>query len=459
VSLRRNLSFIIAMVAAFSLAAAFSLVTLTNYLRRTSAEVVDALRSIRLIQQLEVDLLEDAQTTDPQQQAFLEMGLQQGLQKAEQYIGSENEQAALLDARQKVGKYLQSRTSMPRRQTPALDAAFASLRTLLDINAAESSQAQAAAGRWDALVNRVVVIVATALFLAVVLVLWWLWKFAFQPVLEIRDAMTSFAGGVKSSRAAEEGPDELRSIAVQFNQMADALARQHENQLVFLTGVAHDLRNPLVPLKMSASALEPGGKTPSEQSLRNVMDMIQRQVDRLDRMIGDLLDASRIEAGQLELRLEEQDARALVLEVYNLFHAASPKHELELTLPRSPVMVRCDPYRIEQVLNNVVSNAIKYSPTGGRIEIALETDVTGAIFKITDEGVGIRAEDLPFVFEPFRRFRGTAGSIPGIGLGLSIAKRIVEAHHGRIDLKSQPGKGTTFRIHLPGLGTSTREVA
>jgi two-component system sensor histidine kinase MtrB len=460
VSLRRNLSFIIALVAAFSLAAAFSLVALTSYLQHTSSEVTDALSSIRLIQRLEVDLLEHAQSSDPQRRAVLQNELQEGLQRAQQYVGSENEQAALLDARQKMEKYLNADSAlMGRVKTPELDSAYASLRKLLDINAAESSEAQATASRWDALVNRVVVVVASALFLAVVLVLWWLWKFAFQPVLEIRDAMTSFASGVKSSRAAEEGPDELRSIAVQFNQMADALARQHENQLVFLTGVAHDLRNPLVPLKMSASALGPEGKAPSDQSMRNVINVIQRQVDRLDRMIGDLLDASRIEAGQLELRLEEQDARTLVLEVYNLFHRASEKHELELVLPRAPVMVRCDPYRIEQVLNNIVSNAVKYSPKGGRIEIALESEATGAVFRITDEGIGIRPEDMPFVFEPFRRFRGTSKDVPGVGLGLSIAKRIVEAHHGRIDLKSQLGKGTTFRIYLPAAGTTSREVA
>jgi signal transduction histidine kinase len=271
--------------------------------------------------------------------------------------------------------------------------------------------------------------------------------------------MTSFAAGNRIARASERGPDELRSIAIQFNRMADALSRQYENQLVFLTGIAHDLRNPLFPIKMAASVASPDQPLPPDDKVRSMLSIVKRQVDRLDRMIGDLLDASRIEAGKLELRVESQDARSLAREVANLFEAASSKHRIELQIPEAPVPLYCDAFRIEQVLNNLVSNAIKYSPNGGRVQIGVESDSGCAVFKVTDEGMGIRDEDRPLVFEPFRRIRSADREIPGTGLGLSVARRIVEAHKGRLDLKSEFGKGSTFIVCIPANAAVSAEAA
>jgi signal transduction histidine kinase len=253
--------------------------------------------------------------------------------------------------------------------------------------------------------------------------------------------MRDFASGDRSARAPERGSAELRSIASQFNAMADSLARQRENQLAFLAGVAHDLRNPLSVLKMSTTASVPDRLA--------ILAIIQRQVDHLDRMIGDLLDASRIEAGQLELRLEQQDARNLVKDVHDLFRDVSPAHRLSVTVPDKPVILFCDALRIGQVLNNLVSNAIKYSPNGGNVEIVLQDLDDAALISVTDQGLGISSSQRQDIFEPFNRARLTKDQIPGIGLGLSVARRIVQAHNGSLELQSELGKGTTFYVRLP----------
>jgi len=179
------------------------------------------------------------------------------------------------------------------------------------------------------------------------------------------------------------------------------------------------------------------------------MSVIERQVHRLDRMIGDLLDRSRIEGGQLELRVVEYDARSIAQDAFNLFSTASTSHTLVLNVPDSQVPVRCDPFRIEQVLNNLISNAIKYSPAGGNIELSLEESPDDVQFQVSDQGMGIPEEELPYIFEPFRRVKSAKADIPGVGLGLSVVRRIIQAHSGRIEVHSLLGKGTTFRVHLP----------
>jgi two-component system, OmpR family, sensor histidine kinase MtrB len=451
-SLRRSLTAIVGVLTAFAFGTALVLIGLTSYLHRTASEVADALNSIRLIQQLEIDLLVHARSLDPFVRTGIQADTERELQNAERYIDTDTERRALHRAEKDAAAYFRRAAEIEPReaeQLPDLTAAIDSLRELLDINTAEAKRAETQAARWNDVIGRAVPFIAGALVLAVTIVLVWLWRYAFQPVLNIRDAMTDFAGGKRFARAAEQGPDELRSIAAQFNQLADTLKRQYENQLVFLTGVAHDLRNPLSPLKMSTAVLDSKGGLPPEHQIRSVAAMIARQVDRLDRMIGDLLDASRIEAGNLELRAGSHDARQLARNAFDLFESASSTHWFELKVPDYPVPIHCDAFRMEQVLNNLLSNAIKYSPAGGRVQIAAAMNSGEAVIRVTDEGVGIRSEDIPFIFEPFRRIRSANTEIPGIGLGLSIARRIVEAHKGRIEVKSEPGKGTSFAVHLP----------
>jgi two-component system, OmpR family, sensor histidine kinase MtrB len=446
-SLKLIVSIVMAAVVALAATTSVALITLTTYLHRNFEVLVSSTESIHLIDEMKVDLLRHARLGDAIERASIEAELKRRLVDAERYVADPAERTVLAQAREHVGRYLEQAQIAPLAAEPHLVPAFVALETLENTNIAQIERAIAEAARWDAL-GTALGYGSTALLLAAsAALLVWLRLFAFRQVLRIRDAMKIFASGSKETRIAEEGPEELRTIGAQFNEMADSLARQHENQLAFLAAVAHDLRTPLTSLKVSASLLGSGRRIDPGQ-VASCTDLIRRQVDYLDHMIGDLLDASRIQAGRLELRVEERDARAIVREVYELFRSASPNHELVLSMPETPVGLRCDPLRIQQVLNNLVSNAIKYSPLGGKVELALEHAEDEAVFRVSDQGLGIPEADLPYIFEPFRRSRYSKDTVPGVGLGLSVARKIVDAHGGRIEVQSSLGRGTVLRVFL-----------
>src|SRR5262249_35557449 len=195
----------------------------------------------------------------------------------------------------------------------------------------------------------------------------------------------------------------------------------------FLSAVAHDLKNPLGALQMATSIFEPEQPLPEEKRIREIFAIVRRQIDHLNRMVGDLLDAYRIESGNLELRAQEVDARELLREACDLFRNTSAAHELSIELPETPVIVRWDPGRIGQVLNNLLSNAIKYSPAGGLVIARLHEADAQVLTQVADYGVGIPPDDIPRIFEPFRRSGLSRQAIPGVGLGLFVARHIVEA--------------------------------
>jgi signal transduction histidine kinase len=210
-------------------------------------------------------------------------------------------------------------------------------------------------------------------------------------------------------------------------------------------------------LKGSADILTTENELPPA-TVSKLMSIIQRQVNSMDRMIGDLLDTSRIESGHLELRVKECDARPIAQNAFDLFKAASTQHHLMLSVPDSTIRLACDPLRIEQVLNNLISNAIKYSPAETTVELSLEQVDQEVLFRVSDEGIGIPPDELPYIFEPFRRTAATKEEVPGVGLGLSVAQRIVRGHGGYIEARSELGRGTTFLVHLPALDARLRKL-
>jgi signal transduction histidine kinase len=277
-------------------------------------------------------------------------------------------------------------------------------------------------------------------------------KLVLRPLLDLQGAMRSFRGGDTDARAQESTLIELREVSRTFNEMATAIARQRRNQLTFLAAVAHDLRNPLAALKTTIQALE---RKPSSATSGR-LDLLDRQVDRLARMVNDLLDATRIEAGELQIEPEPLDLREMARTMVDLHAETTTTHRIELRLPASPVPVTADPLRLEQVVGNLITNAIKYSPQGGLVEVAVGVVDGAAELSVADRGVGIPADEIEDLFLPFRRHASTAAA-PGVGLGLSIARRIVHAHHGRIDVDSKLDEGTTFRVRLPLTETHSQQ--
>lgn len=446
-SLHRSLTVLTIGSAAVALVAAIALVLLPTYLHRAALDVQRSLQNVRVAEEIQRDLLNYVVTPDEALRRQSETDLREKLSRARMFVNAAGEDDALEEASRAMEAYI-SKSRQGARDEASLEKALASLQEVVAINVGQADTSVQRAARWDRLGDWIGIGCAALLGVGVTGMLIWLGVFAFRPVFEIRDAMRSFGEGTRNARAPEHGPEELRLIAAQFNDMAETLERQQNNQLHFLAAVAHDLRNPLVALNLSAQILS-AERASLPVKVSDLMSIIERQVHRLDRMIGDLLDRSRIEGGQLDVKMVECDARKIMHDAFDLFRSSSTKHKFVSQVPDSEVPIVCDPFRIEQVLNNLISNAIKYSPAGGEISLELKPDRDHVLFQVSDHGMGIAQEEVPYIFEPFRRVRSGAEDIPGVGLGLSVVRRIVQAHSGRIEVESRVGQGTTVRVYLP----------
>ena len=438
-------------VTILALVVSSALVLLTTALHRTTTSSAASVESVRLAEEAEIDLLLYQRAADPIVQREIETLLSRRLTEARGYLTSDEERRVLDAAEREVLAYVKSvhdpdmsASVVTTRQVAAYDA----LERFVDINIQRSKESQRAAARWDRLGSVIGFGVGALLVGVAVAVVLWLRRRAFAQVFALADVMERFARGESDARAVETGPKELREMCTRFNEMAATIAAQRQAQIAFLGGVAHDLRNPLGALAMSVSFLDPAHPLPSEERIRQTVARIGRQIARMDRMVGDFLDVAKIEGGQLELRVGSHDVRQLVQDAVALLEDSAPKHQLVLELPPRAARVVCDPLRIEQVITNLVSNAIKYSKAG-RVEIGVESIGDEVAVTVTDHGVGISEQDRARLFEPFRRVGLSKETVPGVGLGLFVVRRIVEAHHGRIEVQSTVGTGSTFRVLLP----------
>jgi len=168
------------------------------------------------------------------------------------------------------------------------------------------------------------------------------------------------------------------------------------------------------------------------------------------RLVGDLLDAVRIQAGHLSLDFEGKTLGAIVEQAREMHRAMAAERGvmLELRLHDAAAPLRVDRARIQQVLGNLLGNSIKFTPKGGRVTLEASIDQGRAVFRVIDTGVGIPADRLPLIFERF--WQGQPSDRNGVGLGLAISKAIVEAHNGTIEVESEPGQGSTFTVRIPG---------
>jgi two-component system, OmpR family, sensor histidine kinase MtrB len=439
----------ITVVAVVALAAivGMNLIAVTTSLHSATVELMAAVESVRITGEIELNLLQHTRETDSRAAGEIEAALRQRIQDAATHVTTDEEAAILRRVDHWIERYLASGDETVASPT-TLDEAYAASDALMKVNLEQARSAVRNAEVWDRAANVVGVGVTCAVIAIGGVLLWWLSARAFRPTLAVAQAMERFAAGDRSARAEETGPRDLREMARRFNDMATELSARRERQMEFLAGVAHDLRNPLSTLSAAVGVLSAGLSSPQDAS--RMIQILQRQVGRLDRMVGDLLDITGIEAGRLDLTLAPCDLRTLVGEVVSMFRSTLSTHEILFSDPALPIRVRCDAHRIEQVLGNLIGNAVKYSPEGSRVHVAISADDRTVQISVADEGVGIAEEDRERLFEPFRRARSAArSSIPGTGLGLFVARRIVEAHGGHIELESGKGKGTTARIRLP----------
>jgi len=446
-SLRRAYLAFCALLASIGVVLAVALIILTTSLHRGAKEIRAGAEGLRVGEELEFGLVALRHARDEVSRATSEVFLRRQLVEAKEYVGPSDEQQVLEDLRAKIEVYIYA-IDAKQDAEPQFEAAFAATLDWTRINFEQSRSIRVVEARWDRVAGLVAVISLFVIACGLGALAWWLRRGTFAPALQLVNTIERYAGGERSARAAETGVRELRTIAHQFNDMASTLENQRATQLTFLAGVAHDLRNPLTALTMAVAAIPPDKPLPPEDRIRHLFGGVTRQIGRLDRMIYDLLDASSIESGNLRLVTEDRDVREMVRATADLIEPALRTHELVVAMPEEPVRITCDPTRIEQVLANLVTNAVKYSPDGGTVRLAVDQLESGVEITVTDAGIGMAPEELARVFEPFQRAQRSAKT-PGLGLGLFVAKKIARAHGGDLLVASAPGKGSTFTLRLP----------
>lgn len=231
----------------------------------------------------------------------------------------------------------------------------------------------------------------------------------------------------------------------------EELKETMEMKSQFISTVSHELRTPLTSMREAVIIVldEVAGKINKDQ--RHFLDIAKRNIDRLARLIDDVLDFQRLNAGKMKFNLRENSIGTTVEEAYATMqpHAATSGVELALDLEADLPPIVCDRDRIIQALINLISNAIKFTPAGGRIVVSAHRRGEHLVLRVSDTGLGIPKEDLPKIFERFYRVQRPGQEIKGTGLGLAIVSRIVVGHGGRIEVESEPGQGTTFTVLLP----------
>ena len=219
----------------------------------------------------------------------------------------------------------------------------------------------------------------------------------------------------------------------------------------FLAMLAHELRNPLAPIRNALNVLRLKGG--SEGAVQSASEMVERQVELMVRLVDDLLDASRISRGKIELRRERTELAQVVnhaVEATRLL-AQEMEHDLTITLPSRPLYLNADPDRMMQVVANLLSNACKYTARGGRIRLTVEQEGKHAVLRVQDNGVGIAPDQLGRIFDMFMQVdTSLERSVSGLGIGLTLVKNLVELHGGSVEARSDgPGQGSEFILRLP----------
>ncbi len=261
-----------------------------------------------------------------------------------------------------------------------------------------------------------------------------------------------------ASQIQDREAERTRLITQEASARAETEALKHLDKLKsdFVNAVSHELRTPLTLIKGYAEFLEDeiGGPLTSQQG--EFVAQIEASTLRLQRLVDDLLDFARMEAGTFALHCLDTD---LVDKIQEILASMTPQAQaaqitLEASLPSEPLPVRMDPQRIDQVLTNLINNAIKFTPEGGRIVVRFSSQGDRIRCEVEDTGIGIAPEDVPKLFQRFGQLEAGTGKVGGTGLGLSISKAIVEAHGGTIGVTSEPGKGSVFWFTLPRQSTA-----
>ena len=295
--------------------------------------------------------------------------------------------------------------------------------------------------------------VALGLPIFAIMAAYWAFRRIATPLSDVMQAVDVVAEGDLNVRVPvpERGPREFRRLAQSFNRMTEELQRAEQQRRNLTADVAHELRTPLHIIQGNLEGVLDEVYEPTEEHITATLN----ETRTLARLVEDLRTLSLAEAGQLPMEWEDVDITELLIDVETSFggqaEAAGIDLRVETEGDQTRMMVRGDVGRLEQVLGNLMGNALRHTPSGGAITLRVEPAGGGVRITVWDTGEGIPSEDQPYVFERFwrgERSRSHAGGV-GSGLGLPIVRQLVQAHGGTIEVESEVGKGTVFVIELP----------
>lgn len=305
---------------------------------------------------------------------------------------------------------------------------------------------------------RSMLIIAPIILLAAALVGYWLAGTSLRPVQGIMDEVEAISDGTSLHRrlAVPLSGDEMARLALTVNGMLARLEQSFASLHRFTADASHELKTPLMVLRagVERALVHPGLPGEILQSLDDTL----AQINEMTELVESLLTLARADEGRAPLAIEESDLRDLLGDVVETAGMLGEGGDITVTstMPGRPVRLAVDRHRIREMLLNLVTNAIKYTPKGGSVDLTLAERDDGVSFTVRDTGIGIAPGDLAHIFERFWRAdpaRSRTGQRPGTGLGLAITKWIAEAHGGSITVQSRPGRGTIFTVHFPHVPT------
>ena len=265
--------------------------------------------------------------------------------------------------------------------------------------------------------------------------------FIVRPVRALTAAADRIGTGDLTARTNITRSDEIGRLAKSFDQMAMALQQLDTAKSDFVAHVSHELRTPLTSMKLSVANMLDGIVGPLDAKQEAVLARMRGDLDRLIHMVNELLDIAKLEAGKVTLSKEKIDAAEIAHKAVETLRPIAEKKGIAVTLTAQAAPIDADRAKLHEIVVNLVDNAIKFTPAGGRVDV----DVAPRKIVVRDTGCGIAPQRLAKVFDKFNQVNANTG-IPGAGLGLSITKKLVELHGGKIEVASDLGKGTTFTV-------------
>ncbi len=282
-----------------------------------------------------------------------------------------------------------------------------------------------------------------------------------KPIRHLTEGAKAIGEGYLDTQIPIESTDELGFLAQEFNYMAVKLRELDQLKDDFVSSVSHELRSPLSAISGYVELLRSKPLTEiTPEKREKALGIIQESTSRLTHFINDILDLAKLKSGHVDLRQQPFDANAATEDIAQLFQPLFEKKTVRLTRDISPdvPVITADDDKVRQVLTNLLSNALKFTPAGGRIRIGARNHTEFIQFSVEDSGIGVPKDALEAVFERFHQVKGSREQVvgqKGTGLGLAIAKGIVEAHGGRIWMESELGRGTTVHFTLPNRAAPT----